>query len=276
MTDIYLDVAGHGPGLVSQDQAAVPVGDRGFLYGDGLFETMLLREGKVPLLAMHLDRLARSAAYLGMPFDREHAQRATRMVIDALADGGAAEHVVRITLSRGPAGVRGFQPPPEPTPTLMIVARPYSRPMGPLSAITASHRTNERSPLAGLKSLSALEKVIAKGEALRAGCDEALLLNLAGRIAEGAASNLFIVRKGLWMTPPLADGCLPGVMRRRVLELSGGVEWQISPDDLFRCDGVYLTNAVMGCMPLAALDGRQLPWGDAPGFLARLWAPRER
>lgn len=267
----FLDVAGRGPGLVPRAEAVVPVGDRGFLYGDGLFETMLMRGGEVPLLSLHLARMRVSARMLSIPFDPDRAAEACMSLVRTL--DATREHVIRLTLSRGPAGQRGYQPPPDPTPTLMIAASPYQRPAGPLSAITASFRIHENSPLAAHKSLSALEKVLAKSEAARTGCDEAILLNQAGRVAEGAATNLFIVRQGLWMTPPLTDGCLPGVMRQRVLDLTGGLEWKITPADLFRCDGVYLTNAVQGCLPLAALDGRGLPWGTPPPFLHRLWTP---
>lgn len=272
---IYLDVGGRGPGLVSHTEALLPAGDRGFLYGDGIFETALLRGGEVPLLSLHLQRMAASAQALGIPFDLEQTRAAVLAVAAANADGDG-DYALRITLSRGHAGARGYQPPPDPEPTLMVVGTPYSRPSGPLSAVTASFRIHPDSPLAGHKTLSALEKVLAKAEAQRAGCDEALLLNTAGRVAEGAASNLFIVRKGLWLTPPLTDGCLPGVMRQRVLSLSGGVEWPITPEDLFHCEGVYLANAVNGCLPLAALDGRFLPWGEEPPFKDRLFERRER
>jgi branched-chain amino acid aminotransferase len=275
----YLDIGGRGPGLVPRAEALIPVGDRGFLYGDGLFETMLMRGGEIPLLPLHLARMRASARALGIPFDPDRAGQACIDLVSAVrtaeASGGGntagAEFVVRLTLSRGPAGKRGYQPPPDPAPTTMVAVAPYQRPTGPLSAITASFRIHENSPLTAHKSLSALEKVLAKSEAAQSGCDEALLLNQAGRIAEGAATNLFIVRQGLWMTPPLTDGCLPGVMRQRILNLTHGLEWKITPADLFRCDGAYLTNAVQGCLPLAALDGRGLPWGSPPPFLHRLW-----
>ncbi|HYF96179.1 MAG TPA: aminotransferase class IV [Symbiobacteriaceae bacterium] len=274
MNYLYLDIGGRGPGLVPEEQALVPVADRGFCYGDGLFETMLLIDGEIGLLPLHLERMTGSARALGIPFDSGHARQGIQAVVEAIRDSARGEHFLRMTLTRGSAGPRGYQPPPDPAPTLVIAIAPFRRPGGPMSAITSSYRVGEHSPLAAHKTISALDKVLARGEAFRAGCDEAVMLNLQGRVAEGAASNLFIVRKGLWMTPPLADGCLPGIMRQRVLALTGGVQWRIAPEDLFRCDGVYLTNALMGCMPLAALDGRGLPWGDPPAFHHRLWTLR--
>lgn len=274
MAMIYLDLAGRGPGLIPAEQAMVPVSDRGLLYGDGLFETTLLRRGEIPLLPLHLARMAASAQALEIPFDPGRTREGALALAATLPADGAGEYALRLTLTRGPADARGYQPPPSPAPTVTITTSPHVRTGGPMSAVTASHRVNLQSPLTAHKTLSALEKVLARGEAARAGCDEAILLNQAGRVAEGAATNLFIVRKGLWLTPPLADGCLPGIMRRRVLDLSGGVEWPLTPDDLFRCDGVYLTNALLGCVPLAALDGRGLPWGSPPPFLPRLWNVR--
>lgn len=271
---IYVDIGGKGPGLVPAEQALVPASDRGFLYGDGLFETVLARHGELPLLPLHLDRMAASARALAIPFDRGHSARAAAAVVDSLPGDGDCDYAVRITLTRGSNGARGYLAPPDPVPTLTVTAAEYRRSGGPMSAVTARFRTDENSPLAGHKSTSALDKVLARSEAARTGCDEAILLNRAGRVAEGSFTNIFMVRQGLWLTPPLTEGCLPGVMRSRVLALTGGIEWRIAPDDLFRCDGVYLTNAILGCVPLGALDGRSLPWGDPPPFAGRLWERR--
>jgi branched-chain amino acid aminotransferase len=268
---IYLDVGGQGPGLVPPTQAAIPVTDRGLLYGDGLFETVLVQSGKLPLLPLHLERLARSAAELAIPCNPDRVAAAALAVARA---AGPGERALRITLTRGASPARGYQPPAGAAPTLLITAHPYARPAGPLRAITASIRVRPDSPLARHKSLSALEKVLARAEAARAGADEALLLNDAGRVAEGAASNLFIRRGSRWLTPPLTEGCLPGVMRRRVLELSGGEEAPLAPSDLWEADGVYLTNALMGCLPLAALDGKPLPQAPLPPWSGRLFSPQ--
>ncbi|HLN64873.1 MAG TPA: aminotransferase class IV [Symbiobacteriaceae bacterium] len=269
---IYLDLGGMGPGLVRAEAARIPANDRGFLYGDGLFETMLVRGGQIPLLPWHLERLSESAAALGIPFDLAGVQAGIAALVAAAATGDG-EFAMRLTLSRGPADQPGYEPSRHARPTLMITCRQYRRPEGPLSAVLAKVATNPQSPVARHKTLSALEKVMARAEAGRAGCDEALLLTPDGHIAEGSYTNLFIVRQGLWLTPPLADGCLPGVMRRRVMELTHAVEWSVTPDDLFRCEQVYLTNALIGCLPMAALDGRGLPWAGAPAGHDRLFAP---
>lgn len=267
---IYLDVGGRGPGLVAPEEALIPWNDRGFLFGDGLFETVLLRDGQMPLLPYHLERLHDSAVALAIPCDLGAV--ATGVLAVAGAAGEHGEYALRITLSRGAAPGRGYAPPTAAAPTLLVVAAPYSRPPGLLSAITASLRVNPASPLARHKSLSALEKVVARAEAAAAGADEALLLNAAGWVAEGAATNLFVQIRGRWVTPPVADGCLPGVMRRRVIELSGAEERSLRPEDLFAAEGVWLSNALMGLLPLALLDRQALPDGAAPTWLDDLFA----
>ncbi len=268
---IFLDVGGRGPGLVPPAAAALPVGDRGFLYGDGLFETMLARDGAVPLLAAHLKRLTASAAALGIPCDGEFTARAIGLVVTA---AGGGDWALRLTLSRGLAERRGYAPPPAATdarPTLLVTAAPYRRPAVPLSAVTASVRVNPDSPLVRHKTLSALEKVLAQAEAVQAGASEALLLNLDGRVAECAAANVFIRRGTRWITPPLSEGCLPGVMRERVIAAAGADEAPLTVADLIRSDGVFLTNALMGCIALGSLDGRALPLGPDREFTSILW-----
>lgn len=266
---LYLDLGGRGPGLVPAKSASVPVGDRGLLYGDGLFETVLAVDGRMPLLALHLGRLSGSARALGIPCDPDQVREAALAVAAA---AGAGEHALRVTLTRGEGTARGYAPPAAPRPTLLVTAAPYRRPAGPLSAITASLRVNPASPLVLHKSLSALEKVLARAEAARAGVDEALLQNTAGRVTEGAAANLFLFADGRWLTPPVAEGCLPGVMRRRMIALTGAQEAPVAPEALQAAGGLYLTSALMGCIPLGRLDGQRLRPGPLPPALTELLA----
>lgn len=270
MTYIYLDRGGEGPGLVPADQAQLSADDRGFLFGDGLFETMLARDGQVPLLTLHLWRLSESAAALSIPADPDSFSAAVLAVAEAAGQG---EHAVRLTLSRGTQAGRGYTPPAEPAPTLLITAAPYRRPPNPISLITSSVRVCAESLTARHKSLSGLDKVMARAEARAAGAGEALMLNTAGRVAEGAAANLFIRRGGLWLTPPVTEGALPGVMRRRLIAVTQAREEPLRPSDLLEADGVYLTNALMGCLQAASLDGAALAAGPPPPDPGQLFAP---
>ncbi len=269
---LYLDIGGQGPGLMPAAEAAVPAADRGLLYGDGLFETVLLQDGRLPLLDLHLARLAASAAALGIPCDPQRVRTGASALASA-APGAEGEQALRITLTRGSGPARGYAPPASPHPTLLITLSSYRRPAGPLRAIASSIRIWSGSPLWQHKTLSALEKVMARAEAARAGVDEALLLNEHGRLAEGAAANLFIYRDGRWLTPPISEGCLPGIMRRRMITLTGALESPIEPADLSAADGLYLTSALMGCLPVASVDGAPVRLGPAPPSLADLLSP---
>lgn len=266
---LYLDLGGKGPGLIPSAEARLPVDDRGFLFGDGLFETMLVRDGRIPLLPHHAVRLVKSAEALAIPADPEGLIRAALAVAES---AGPGEHALRLTLSRGAQAGRGYTPPEEPAPTLLVTSVPYRRPTGPLSMITASVRVCGSSLTSGHKSLSGLEKVVARAEARASGADEALLLNTWGRVAEGAASNLFIFRGGIWITPPIAEGALPGVMRQRVMDATMGISTLLTPGEVLQAEGVYLTNALMGCVPVRYLDGTTLPMGPPPPDPEQLFA----
>lgn len=265
---IYIDTGGHGGRLVHQENASVHVWDRGFNYGDGLFETMLAHNGQVPLLDWHLERLTDSARALGIAWERLDLRAG---VAAAARSAGAGEHAIRLTLSRGLADRRGYEPDAHTPPTLVVMSSAYRRPESPFSLHTASLRVNPDSPLARHKTLSALEKVLARAEAARAGASDALMLNLHGRVAEGAATNLFIRRGSRWLTPALSEGCLAGIMRRRVIGLTQAEETQLAPEDLLECDGVYLTSALLGCVPVRSLDGIDLPRCTAPSFAVDLF-----
>jgi branched-subunit amino acid aminotransferase/4-amino-4-deoxychorismate lyase len=174
---------------------------------------------------------------------------------------------VRLTLTAGPQ---------DGQPALVLQAWPatgYPPEMyvSGITAVIASMRRNETSPLAHIKSLSYLDNVLAKREALQAGADEALLLNTKGTLAEASIANLFIVLGGDVLTPPIADGVLSGVTRGAVLELAeaAGVaarEATLTVDDLRRADEAFLTNAIAGVLPLVAVDGRKVGLG-LPGEL---------
>jgi len=266
---IFLDLGGNGPGLIAPDKASVPALDRGLLYGDGIFETMRSEGGQVPLLPLHLERLARSAGVLALPLpSSEMLSTATLAVVRSIPEPCQA---IRLTVTRGVSAQRGYAPPELSRHTLLISAAPYRPPTEPIRLCTASSRIYPGSPTWQHKSLSALDKVMARAEAARAGCDEALLLNTEGRVVEASSANLFVRRGDRWYTPSLAEGCLPGVMRRQVIRLSQAAETRIDPADLHTADAVYLTNALMGCLPVVQIDHRSLPIRPLPRWSADLF-----
>lgn len=253
-------------GTVREATGAIDATDRGVLLGDGLFETLAVIGGQALRLDRHLARLASGAAYLGMPVPASRVEigGAIRELAAALGDGAGS---ARVTLLRG-GGPRGVLPPATPTPTLLISVSPASvGDVSPLRAIVAcSTRRNDRSPLAALKTTNYLDGILAKREAQAAGADDAILLNTRDGVAEATAANVFCVIGGDLVTPPVADGALPGILRDRIMETEVVIERTLTADDLARAAEIVLTSS-LSVRPVTSLDGR--PVGDgAPGPVA--------
>lgn len=253
---------------VPREEAKVAASDAGLLYGRGLFETFRARRGAVYRLERHFDRLQTGARTLGIPLAMALAELCVA-VRELTERCGLEDARVRLTLTAGPAGGR---------PSLLIEARAATDYPARLyehgaSALVASARRNETSPLARLKSLNYLDNLLAREEARRAGVDEALFLNTRGFLADGSAANIFLVRGGKLVTPPVEDGALPGVTRGAVLELARSAripagEASLTLDDLLAADEAFLTNAVAAVMPLVTVEGKGVGAGE-PGPLTR-------
>ncbi|OGO52138.1 MAG: hypothetical protein A2148_12580 [Chloroflexi bacterium RBG_16_68_14] len=279
MTWVYLDGV-----FVDAGQARVAAGDAGLLYGRGLFETFRARRGRVYLLERHLARLEAGAGTLGIELPA--ALGGLWDIVRELAERcGLDDARVRLTLTAGPSTLRlrsvqaGLRTSPEGgRPTLLLQARPatdYPERMYQqgASAIIVPVRRNETSPLSRVKSLNYLDNLLAREQARSAGADEALFLNTQGRLADGSASNVFLVKGGELLTPPVEDGALPGVTRGALLELAKGAglgsrEATLVSDDLLGADEAFLTNAVAGVLPLVSVDGVPVSSG-APGEATR-------
>lgn len=250
--------------LIAAEEARIDPAERGLLLGDGLFETLLCRGGRIVRLAAHLARLEAGAAVLGIPLPAVDLAQAAGALIEASGLAGR-DAALRITLTRGP-GPRGLLPPAEPHPTLLItaVAQPAAQ-SGGLAAVIATIRRNEQSPLSRLKTLNYLDNVLAKREAVARGADEAILLNTIGRLASATAANLFLVRGRSLFTPPVSEGVLPGITRAAILAAAPAlglalVETPLEPEQLRAADEAFISNSLIGVRALAALDGR--PIGD--------------
>jgi branched-chain amino acid aminotransferase len=251
---------------------AVPVTDHGFTVGDGVFVAIKVVDGRPFALTRHVDRLARSAAGLGLPgLDGDAVRRGVAAVLDGqdLPLGR-----IRITYTGGPAPLgsgRGDEPP-----TLVVVADAMAPWPATTRVATVPWPRNERGALAGLKTTSYAENVVALAHAQRHGATEAVFANLAGHLCEGTGSNVFYVVDGELRTPTLASGCLAGVTRALVLEWVGGVEVDEPLEVLERASEVFLTSTTRDVQGVSAWDGRELP---APGPItveaAATWAKRE-
>jgi len=252
----------------------IPTDDRGFALGDGLFETVLAREGELVLWPAHLARLARGCAVLGLPApDAGACREAARAALDQ-AGLAAARAAVRLNWSAGPGG-RGLDRPEPMRPRLTAQAAPAPRPAGPVAVATAAVRRNQGSPAARLKTLSYLDNVLARREARAAGADEAVMLNAAGDLACAAAGNLFWIAGGTLHTPALECGVLDGVMRGALVDRARAAGWRVvetaAPRSaLDAAEAVLLTNSLIGVRAVARLDGRDLPPHPAAAELAAL------
>lgn len=252
--------------------AAVSVIDHGLTVGDGVFEAIKVVRGLPFALERHLERLAASAAGLGLPeVDLDGVRRGVEAVLDGqeLALGR-----IRITVTGGPARLgsgRGEHPP-----TLIVVAAPMDPAPETSRVATVPWPRNERGALAGLKTTSYAENVVALAEARRRGASEAVFANLAGHLCEGTGSNVFYVVDGELRTPTLASGCLAGVTRALVLEWFGGREVDEPIDVLARASEIFLASTTRDVQGVSHWDDRGL---TAPGQVTRevsaTWRERE-
>jgi branched-chain amino acid aminotransferase len=233
--------------------------DRGFTLGDGVFETIRAAGGRPCRLAAHLARLRCGAELLGLPLPDDAALEAA--LAELLAAAGLADAALRLTVSRGPAP-RGLLPPADSHPTVLVTAGPLPPPAPPARLVVATvTRRNEHSPLARIKSLNALDNILARREAAERGADEAVLLNTAGRVAETTIATLFARIDGILVTPPVAEGALPGVARAAVLAGMAVAERPLSLAELRRAEEIVLTNS-LGLRRVADLDGVALAGGE--------------
>lgn len=235
----------------------LPIDDRGFLLGDGLFETVLFRAGEPVLWDAHLARLGRGCQALGLP--APDAGKLEAEAARALKDRrlGTARAAVRLTWTAGSGG-RGLSRPEPPAPRLIVSAAAAPRPETPATVMVSSVRRNARSPSARLKTLAYLDNVLARREAEAEGADEALMLNTAGHAACASAANLFWITDGSLHTPSLACGVLDGVMRARVLKAAPVLEARANLDALLKCEAAFLTNSLIGIRTIRVLAGRFL------------------
>jgi branched-chain amino acid aminotransferase len=261
----------NGALLDDPEQSVLPVTDHGFTVGDGVFESVKVVGGEPFALTRHLDRLARSAEGLGLapPKDAD-VREGVRTVLEAAPlELGR----LRITWTAGPAPVgsgRGDGPG-----TLAVVAVPMEPAEETTAIITVPWVRNERSAVAGLKTTSYAENVIALAEAQRRGATEAVFGNTKDELCEGTGSNVFYVVDGQLRTPTLASGCLAGVTRALLLEWTDAVEVDEPLDVLREAEEIFLASTTRDVQAVVRCDDRTL---DAPGPVTRramaTWAER--
>lgn len=252
--------------------------DRGFLLGDGVFETLRAYNGGLPFWDMHLERLRSGMAHLGfslgsLPFDRMKEQTRALLVKNGLSDA-----YVRVTVSRGDA-ISALLPEwgaGEPNWVIFTKSLPSRLQIlhkKGVKAVFSSLRRNHSSPTARFKTVNYLNLLLAKREAVLRGADEALLLDEQGHVAEAATSNIFWIKEGIIYTPSLDLPILPGVTRQKVLDMSKDLgisarEGAYDPEALTGSSEAFLTNSLCEIIPLISIEKRKV--GDGiPGPMTR-------
>jgi branched-chain amino acid aminotransferase len=255
--------------FVPEEQAAVSIFDRGFLYGDGLFETVRISNGRPFRWSRHMLRLHRGADFLRIKIPVADA-RLRELAMELVRLNGAAEAILRLVITRG-VSERGYSAKGSGSPTLvmtlhpMVISEAQTPPQWRL--VTASIRLRQGDPLASFKSCNRLLQVLARAEADAAGCDEVLFLNDAGDAVETASGNLFWIEKGEICTAPLGTGILPGVTRSVIFEVCEALgervrEQCITPQQLLQSEGAFASVTSLGVVEVIEIDDVSLHRSD--------------
>ncbi len=269
--------------FIEGNLAKVSVFDRGFLYGDGLFETMRAYNGKIFRLDAHLKRLLKSLDIIKIkcPFSQSYLEQA---LLETIKRNKLTDAYVRLTITRG-AGEGGLSPHVNSKSTVVIVTKKFDM-YSPqqyeegFKVKVSDFRQNQFSPIVKLKSLNFLENIIGRLEAKQSGADEVIFINQSGFVTEGSVSNIFIVRDGIIVTPPCEAGVLPGITREVVFELTENLGLKITEKnfclkELFSCSECFLTNSLFEIMPISRIkdnsigDSVESKW-NKPGELSNL------
>jgi branched-chain amino acid aminotransferase len=272
MTKIYINGK-----LYDKADAKISVYDHGLLYGDGVFEGIRVYNGKVFRLREHVDRLYESARHiqLEIPISREKMAEAINSTV---LTNGRQDGYIRALVTRG-GGSLGLDPRKTSDPQVIIIVEDialyprelYDRGLDIITAGTIRNHPDALNPR--IKSLNYLNNIIAKMEAIQAGCLEALMLNHKGEVSECTGDNIFIIKRGTLKTPPLDAGILEGVTRNAVLELARAAqipvqEVALTRHDIYTADECFLSGTAAEVIPVVKCDGRLIGNGQ-PGALTK-------
>jgi 4-amino-4-deoxychorismate lyase len=265
--------------LNGEPDGRLDIADRGFQYGDGLFETLEVVNGKPLFLEQHLARLQVGCKTLLIP-----APNIQLLTAEALQCAASAAHaVLKLILSRGSGG-RGYRLPAEVSPTRLFTLHPY--PDYPAEfqyqgvvLCFCQHRLPENPLLAGIKHLNRLDQILARAEWREDGIQEGLMLDNRGFVIEGTMSNLFLVSKGILYTPDISRCGVAGIARELVMELARqqGIPVQIADMNMLaviEADELFICNSVLGIWPVRQLELQHWQPGPITGTLQKLYEAR--
>lgn len=267
-------------GRITADRdAVISVFDHGFLYGEGIYETMRTFNGRLFLYDRHMQRMRNSARMIALtlPFTEDELARRIRETI-GVAQLNGAEAYVRVLVTRG-VGDLTYDPAATPTPSVVVIVKPQNDPPveiyenGVRVVICDIVRNHPHAVNPMIKSNNLLNSALAMQEAIRRGAFEGLMRNYMGELTEFTTSNLFIVRNGTALTPPLTAGLLPGVTRQFVFDIGRDVgvdvrEETLRDEDLFSADEAFLTGTTRALIPVVTVDDRAIGSGR-PGPVSK-------
>jgi len=261
----------------SERDAKISVFDHGLLYGDGVFEGIRAYHSRVFKLKEHIDRLFYSAKAILLEIPMSHAQL-MKATVEACRKNKLRDGYIRLVVTRG-VGTLGLNPRTCKRPSVIIIADKiqlyppefYAKGLAIITVPTVRNLHSALNP--AIKSLNYLNNILAKIEANNGGCEEAVMLNAEGFVAECTGDNLFIVKNGELSTPPLSAGALYGITRQTVIELAREAGLKVSEPnltryDLFNADECFLTGTGAEIVPVVKIDGRVIG-GGKPGKITR-------
>lgn len=271
--------------LIPAKEAVVSVFDHGFLYGDGIYETMRVYDRVVFMLDEHLIRLYRSASLIGLtiPLDADSLKRS---IHETLVANSLKNAYIRLTISRG-YGPIGLDPDLCPKPTVVIITQemkdyPRSFYENGISLIIPETRRNFREAInPQIKSLNFLNNILAKIEAKKKSAYDAIMLNAYGKLTEGTISNIFFCKNGILCTPSLECGILNGITRAVVINLAGrdGLkveEGEFTKEDLCSSEEVFITSTTLEIMPVSKVDDQRYTVGNITKLLHKAYRKEVR
>ena len=266
--------------FVEKEQARISVFDHGFLYGDGVYETLRAYHGRIFLLERHLARLRRSCDLIGLSLPVKDDGWMS-IISEILIRNGLEDAGLRLTISRG-EGELGIDPGLCARPTVVVIAKslvPYPARMreeGVRLQLVSVRRNPQSAQSPQIKSLSFLNNILAKQEAVQAGAYDALMLNMDGHVTECTTSNIFFVANQRLHTPSVACGILEGITREVVIELARGLgievkEGAYAAEELLQADECFMTNTGLEVMAVSRIGEHPIGQGKGGRITMELW-----